>query len=48
MNHTFNLDDKFCDADDLKHSWYQTKIPDEIVGFFSTLFKILKMSILRY
>ena len=47
-NHTFNLDNKFCDADDLKHSWYQTQIPDDIVGFFSTLFKIPKMPMLRY
>ena len=43
MNHTFNLDDKFCDADDPKHSWYQAKIPGEIVEFFSTLFKIANM-----
>ena len=48
MNHTFNLDDKFCDADDPKHSWYQTKIPGEIVEFFSTLFKIAKMWKLRH
>ena len=34
INHTFNLDDKFCDADDLKHSWYETNILDEIFGFF--------------
>ena len=47
-NHTCNLDDKFCDTDDLKHSWYETKIPDELVGIFSTLFKIPKMSILRH
>ena len=33
MNHTFNLHDKFCDTDDLKH-FYQTKIPDEILWFF--------------
>ena len=33
MNHTFNLNEKFCDSDDLKHSWYLTKIPDEILGF---------------
>ena len=33
MNHTFNLDDTFCDTDDLKHPWYLIKIPDEILGF---------------
>ena len=22
MNHTFNFDDNFYDADNLKHSWY--------------------------
>lgn len=38
INHTFKVDDKFYDADELKYSWYQTKIPDEMLGLFCQLY----------
>ena len=36
----FNLPDKFCDMEDLKDSWKQFCIPDELITFFGTLCNI--------
>ena len=36
----FNIPDKFCDAEDLRNSWEQFCIPDELITFFGTLFNI--------
>ena len=36
----FNLQDKCCDAQDLRNSWEQFCIPDELITFFGTLFNI--------
>ena len=36
----FNLQDKFCDMEDLKDSWKQFCIPDELITFFGTLCNI--------
>ena len=36
----FNLQAKFCDAEDLRNSWEQFCIPDELITFFGTLFNI--------
>lgn len=33
MKIDFRLDDKFCDKDELKSSWLDTKIPDDSVFF---------------
>ena len=39
----YNLDDSFCDAQDLKQSWRQTKVPDALM-IFSLCFNKLKQS----
>ena len=39
-NVDFNLNDKFGDAHELKSSWERIAIPDCLVSFFSSLFKI--------
>ena len=36
----FNLQDTFCDVEDLRDSWKQFCIPDELITFFGTLFNI--------
>ena len=36
----FNLQDKLCDAEDLRTLWEQFCIPDELITFFGTLFNI--------
>jgi hypothetical protein len=36
----FGLNDSFCDAEELKHSWKNTVMPDQLVTFFSTLFNV--------
>ena len=36
----FSLQDKFCDAEELKISWENATIPDELATFFSSLFNI--------
>ena len=36
----FGLSDKFGDAQDLKNSWTESKIPEVFIKFFSTLFNI--------
>ena len=36
----FNLQEKFCDAKDLRNSQEQYCIPDELITFFGTLFNI--------
>ena len=43
----FGLKDKFYDAEELKHAWRNTKVPDEILTFFSELFNIKKTSSLK-
>jgi hypothetical protein len=39
-NVTFNLNDKFCDGDELKESWENTPMLDQLLTFFSSLFNI--------
>ena len=36
----FGLEDKFCDAQELKDSYSNTHIPDVLLSFFATLFTI--------
>ena len=36
----FKLDDKFCDASEIRDSWENTHMPDELLTFYSALFKI--------
>ena len=37
---SFDIDDKFGDANESEHSWENISIPEEFVYFFSTLFKL--------
>ena len=30
----FGLKDKFCDSEELKHSWSTTRMADELISFF--------------
>ena len=39
-NVTFNLEDKICDGDELKESWENTPMLDQLLTFFSSLFNI--------
>ena len=36
----FNINNKFCDAEELAETWNNFNIPDEIIAFFSTLFNV--------
>ena len=47
LNVDFGLQDKFCDAEELKLAWRTTKIPDNILAFFSELFNIKKTMLLK-
>ena len=47
LNIDFGLQDKFCDAEELKLAWRTTKIPDELLVFFSELFNINKTTLLK-
>ena len=41
----FGLNDKFCDAQDMRNSWTESKIPEVFIKFFSTLFDIDEKSL---
>ena len=43
----FGLKDKFCDAEELKYAWRNTKVPDEFMTLFSELFNIKKTALLK-
>jgi hypothetical protein len=45
-NITFNLDDKFCDGDELKESWENTPMPNQL--FSSPLFNIHRSRLLKF
>ena len=47
LNIDFGLHDKFCDAEELKLAWRTTKIPDELLAFFSEVFNIKKTVFLK-
>ena len=36
----FNINNKFCDAEELDETWDNFNIPDAIIAFFSTLFNV--------
>ena len=38
LNVDYGLNDKFCDATEMKHSWDSTDIPEDIMKFFAALF----------
>lgn len=46
-NVDFCLKDKFCDAEKLKNSWCNTKIPNELLSFFSILFNVKKTTLIK-
>ena len=41
----FNINNKFCDAEELAETWDNFNIPDEIIAFFSTLFNVNAVSL---
>ena len=43
----FGLEDKFCDAEELRHSWCTTRMLDELISFFSVMFNIKKTTLLK-
>ena len=43
----FQLDDTFCDGSELKHSWENTPIPDQMLTFFSALFGIRRSRMIK-
>ena len=43
----FGLHDRFGDAEELKRLWRTTKMPDELLSFFSLLFNIRKTTLLQ-
>lgn len=43
----FNLDDSFCDGNELKDSWENTPIPDQLMTFFSALFGIKRSRLIN-
>ena len=38
LKYDFDLQDRFCDMNDLKTAWENTKIPEPLLNFFSTLY----------
>ena len=44
---SMQLQNKFCDAEELKLAWRTTKIPEEILAFFSELFNTKKTMLLK-
>ena len=47
LNVDFCLEDKFCDAQELKDSYSNTQIPDVFLSFFATLFNINQAMLMR-
>ena len=43
----FGSHDKFCDAEELKQSWFTKRMPVELVSFFSVLVNIKKTTLLK-
>ena len=43
----FGLQDKFCDAEELKHPWSTTRMTDELIFFFSVFFNIKETTLLK-
>ena len=43
----FKLDDRFCDAEELKASWQSTSLPDCLVIFFSEVFNIPQIDLMN-
>ena len=43
----FKLTDHFCDGYELKDSWENTQMPDELITFFSALFNIKRSQLLK-
>ena len=39
---SYDLDDRFCDAQDIEKAWQQTALPDEWLTFFGILYNIPK------
>ena len=43
----FGLENCFCDANQLKQSWNETKIPDVLLSFFATFFNVSSTKLMR-
>ena len=48
LNIDFRQQDKFRDAEELKLTWRITKVPDEVLAFFSELFNVKETMLLKY
>ena len=48
MNLLLILKNKFCDAEELKNSWNNTHMPQELVYFLSHLFNIPQSYLCNY
>ena len=46
LSFDFKLNEKFCDAEELKESWDNKSMPDEFLTFFAELFNIKKTSLI--
>ena len=46
LSFDFELNDKFCDAEELKKAWENKSMPDEFLTFFAKLFNIKKTSLI--
>jgi hypothetical protein len=44
MKVDFKLDDKFCDGYELKESWGNTQLPDQLLTLFASLFGIRRFA----
>ena len=43
----FGLDDDFCDAEGLKKSWEETQIPNDWITFYSSLFNLKRLAVVK-
>ena len=43
----FGLGDKFCDADEIRHLWENTPMPDVLLTFFAAFFRIKRSKLLK-
>ena len=47
LDFDFGLDDKFCDAGELKEAWRKKIMPDVLLTFFSILFNLRLRNLLQ-
>ena len=47
LNVEFRLEDRFCDAQELKNSYSNTQIPDVLLTFFTSLFNVNRTMLMK-